>query len=355
MGSSQALAIERLLTEVVAKKKDGVLLAGPGSLLRRASELAPPGASSAMPTSVAVLDGLLPGGLPKGRLVELSGRRSSGRFSLGLAALAAATSSGLAAALVDLGDHLDPQTAEPAGVDLRRLLWARPRRAKEALAAAEMLLAAGFPLVVADLGLSPRTRWVPDAAWVRLARSAAAQDATLLLTTPWRASGIAADAVVSAGGACAIWQGSGRTPRLLAGLTSRLTLEKYGRSTPGVSGRLSLAAGEAIEGVSGDHPFPGVGAGLVPAHMDPRIVAADAGGREGRPYTDSDSDHACENVRESALIRGARQVRRYPNSDHGACPGSFSMIRSSPARCPVSPAVSFRSFRSRRVCGASRT
>jgi|SRR5262245_19348242 len=342
MGSSQALAIERLLTEVVAKKKDGVLLAGPGSLLRRASELAPPGASSAMPTSVAVLDGLLPGGLPKGRLVELSGRRSSGRFSLGLAALAAATSSGLAAALVDLGDHLDPQTAERAGVDLRRLLWARPRRAKEALAAAEMLLAAGFPLVVADLGLSPRTRWVPDAAWVRLARSAAAQDATLLLTTPWRASGIAADAVVSAGGACAIWQGSGRTPRLLAGLTSRLTLEKYGRSTPGVSGKLSLAAGEAIRGIDmaadavgrgappHSDPLPAgerglVGAGLVPAPIDPRIVAADAGGREGRLYAGHGDSI---DVGSSAA---ARQIRPYPNADHGACPGSFSMTRSSPA------------------------
>jgi hypothetical protein len=194
-----------------------------------------------MPSAVPALERLLPGGLTKGSLIELSGRRSSGRFSLEISALAAATSSGQAAALVDLGDHLDPQAAAQAGVDLHYLLWARPQRAKEALAAAEMLIAAGFPLVVADLGLAPRTRYVPDAAWVRLARAAQTRGATLLLSTPWRSSGIAADAVVSAGGARPLWRGSGRAPRLLAGVETRLTLEKIGRSTPGTSGTILFA------------------------------------------------------------------------------------------------------------------
>src|SRR5512143_1726070 len=49
------------------------------------------------------------GGLPRGTLVEVVGRRSSGRFALALAALAAATQAGESAALVDLGDQLDPQ------------------------------------------------------------------------------------------------------------------------------------------------------------------------------------------------------------------------------------------------------
>jgi hypothetical protein len=247
MGASQALAIERLLEEGLVRKKDGVLLAGAGARIRRASDLASPlEAPGAMPTALAPLDRLLAGGLPKGRLVELSGPRSCGRFSLGIAVLAAATSSGQAAALVDLGDHLDPQAAEGAGVDLRYLLWARPRRVREALAAAEMLLAAGFPLVVADLGLSARTRGTPDAAWVRLARSAAAQGTALLLSTPWRASGIAADAVVSATRAHPVWRGGGRAPSLLTGLASRLTLEKLGRATPGASGALALAVADAV-------------------------------------------------------------------------------------------------------------
>src|SRR5262245_17733292 len=188
MGASQAVALERLLEEGLAKKPGGSLLTSAGARLRRASELAPAGApKDALASAVPALDRLLPGGLPSGSLIEVSGRRSSGRFSIGIAALAAATSIGRPAALVDLGDHFDPQAAELAGVDLRRLLWARPRRAKEALAAAEMLIAAGFPLVVADLGLAPRTRYVPDAAWLRLARVAQAREATLLLSAPWRA------------------------------------------------------------------------------------------------------------------------------------------------------------------------
>ncbi len=248
MAASQALALERLLeAEGFVKKPGGVLLSGLGARLSRASELPSARVERAVrPTAVPSLDRLLPGGLPKGDLVELSGRRSSGRFSLGLAALAAATSGGEPAALVDLGDHLDPQSAQEAGVDLRCLLWARPRRVREALATAEMLVAAGFPLVVADLGLSPRTRFVPDAAWVRLARAAQAQGAALLLSTPARASGIAAGAVVSAAAARPVWRGSGLAPRLLAGLSARLTLEKHGRVTPGLSEAFSLSVAEAV-------------------------------------------------------------------------------------------------------------
>jgi hypothetical protein len=257
MGASPALVIERLLESEGLVKKPGGLLTGLGARLHRASDLASLRAKrTALSTAVPALDRLLAGGLPKGSLVELAGRRSSGRFSLGLAALAAATSTGQPAALVDLGDHLDPQSAELAGVDLERLLWARPRSAKEALAAAEMLVAVGFPLVVADLGLCPRTQWIPDAAWLRLSRAAQAQGATLLLSTPWRSSGIAADAVVSAAGARPVWQGHGATPRLLAGLSSRLTLERLGRVTPGASAPLSLRAAEAFPARPESAPQP---------------------------------------------------------------------------------------------------
>src|SRR5687768_3942952 len=105
-----------------------------------------------VPTMLAPLDRVLCGGLERGKLTELVGRRSSGRFGGCLAALAAVTSCGEAAALVDLGDHLDPQLANAAGVDLPRLLWVRPESVKDAVSAAEMLVATGFPLVVIDLG-----------------------------------------------------------------------------------------------------------------------------------------------------------------------------------------------------------
>src|SRR4029077_1985373 len=92
----------------------------------------------AFPTAVPVLDRLLAGGLPRGQLVELVGSRTSGRFSTLLAALAAATGVGEAAALVDLGDGLDPKVAAALGIDLERLLWTRPARMKEALGAGEV-------------------------------------------------------------------------------------------------------------------------------------------------------------------------------------------------------------------------
>ncbi|HVO50795.1 MAG TPA: hypothetical protein VMV60_07365, partial [Thermoanaerobaculia bacterium] len=82
-----------------------------------------------LPVRVPALDRLLGGGLPRGSLVEVcraGGRSSSGLFSAALSALAATTQSGEAAALVDPGDHFDPQGAADSGVDLPRLLWLRP-------------------------------------------------------------------------------------------------------------------------------------------------------------------------------------------------------------------------------------
>ncbi len=251
--SASRIALEELLQAgALTTAKRGSLLSGTSARLTRASELAPPARSAApLPGSAAnahaPIERLL-GGLPKGKLIELVGRRSSGRHSLALAALASATSAGESAALVDLGDHLDPEAAERAGIDLARLLWVRPTRLKSALACAEMLLATGFPLVVADLGLSPRgARYLPDAAWVRLARAAQAQGACLLVVTPWRMTGIAAEAVLGTNVARPEWlgAGSGKSPRLLEGISSRVSLDKFGRETPGTSVPLSLRVGQA--------------------------------------------------------------------------------------------------------------
>jgi hypothetical protein len=250
MLTAQAQAFEDLLVGLRPAKKAAALglLTGLGAKLSRASDLPSPAARrDPIPTRVPALDRLLSGGLPRGTLVELSGRRSSGRFSIGISALAAATSCGEAAALVDLGGHLDPQAAEAAGVELTRLLWVRPEKLKDAVASAEMLLATGFPLVVVDLGLPPvRGRFVPDAAWVRLERAARSREAALLVLAPYRVSGIAAGAVVSAGAARGIWKGSGRAPRLLGGLAARLTLEKDALARSGVGEELGLAAMESL-------------------------------------------------------------------------------------------------------------
>jgi recA bacterial DNA recombination protein len=195
----------------------------------------------AFATAVPVLDRLLDGGLPRGQLVELVGARTSGRFSTLLAALAAATSMGEAVALVDLGDNLDPESAAALGVNLSRLLWARPARLKEALAAAEMLLDGGFPLVVVDLGMPPvRGGRGIEAAWLRLARAARAHDAALLVGSPYRVTGTAAAAVLQAGHGRAAWMGESGSPRLLTGFTARVELEKCRGRLPGQSEDLRL-------------------------------------------------------------------------------------------------------------------
>ncbi len=240
-------AIERILEGSGLERKAAAreLLAGLGARLTRASDLASAssGARELFATKVPALDGLLSGGLPRGVLVEVTGRRSCGRFSIGISSLAAATSAGDAAALVDLGGHLDPQSAEDAGVDLERLLWVRPAKLKEAVASAEMLLFAGFPLVVLDLGLPPvRGRSLPDAAWVRLTRAARDRRAALLLLSPYRVSGIAAGAAVAADAPRPAWRGAGKSPRLLEGIASRLTLQKDARTREGAAAPMRLSS-----------------------------------------------------------------------------------------------------------------
>lgn len=67
----------------------------------------------------------LTGGFPRGCLTEVCGPASSGRTSLLIAALAAATRRQEACALVDVSDAFDPASAKSAGVDFAKLLWVR--------------------------------------------------------------------------------------------------------------------------------------------------------------------------------------------------------------------------------------
>jgi len=67
----------------------------------------------------------LTGGLPRGCLTEVCGSASSGRTTLLMATLAAASRRGEFCAVVDASDTLDPHSAAAAGVELDRLLWVR--------------------------------------------------------------------------------------------------------------------------------------------------------------------------------------------------------------------------------------
>ena len=67
----------------------------------------------------------LTGGLPRGCLTEICGPASSGRTSVLLATLAAATRRQEVCALVDTSDAFDPLSAAAAGVDFEKMLWVR--------------------------------------------------------------------------------------------------------------------------------------------------------------------------------------------------------------------------------------
>jgi hypothetical protein len=130
-------------------------------------------------SGIAAMDALT-GGLPRGCLTEICGPASSGRTTLLLAALAAATRRGECCVVVDAGDTLDPQSVVDAGVELDRLLWVRcgessPQNCLEQLLrAADLLLeSGGFGLIALDLGdLPPQTaRRIPLTTWFRYRRA----------------------------------------------------------------------------------------------------------------------------------------------------------------------------------------
>ncbi len=150
------------------------------------------------------IDALLGGGWPRAALSEITGRRSSGRTAVVLAALARAGHSGEATALIDTGGALDPRAAVAGGIALPRLLWIRCASA-EALKAADLVVSAGgFDVVARDLG-DERPR-VPTPAWVRLKHGAERQGTSVLVATPTRTVGAFAAAALELGAA---------TPRFL--------------------------------------------------------------------------------------------------------------------------------------------
>jgi hypothetical protein len=164
----------------------------------------------------------LTGGLPRGCLSEICGPASSGRTSVLLAALAAATRRQEVCALVDTTDALDAASAAAAGVELERLLWIRAsgvgpesspqtlplgseveglksevrglrsevrrpgsevRCLEQALRVTDLLLqSGGFGMVAIDLGDVPDSaaRRIPLASWFRFQR-AVEPTATVLL------------------------------------------------------------------------------------------------------------------------------------------------------------------------------
>ena len=124
-------------------------------------------------TGIPEVDTLV-GGLPRGDLTEIVGPSGSGRTSLLFSALGARTQEAEACALVDGCDAFDPQSADAAGIDLRKLLWVRCRGMEQSFRATDFLLAAGgFGFIALDLGDMPRecVHRVPLETWFRFRRA----------------------------------------------------------------------------------------------------------------------------------------------------------------------------------------
>ena len=150
-----------------------------------------------VPSGVREID-TLTGGLPRGCLTEICGPASSGRTSVLLAALAAATQRQEVCALVDISDAFNPHSAAAAGVNFEKMLWVRcggskqkagsPQRhrdtekkngkiekpVEQALRVTDLLLqSGGFGLVIIDLGDTSlkMARRIPLTSWFRFQRA----------------------------------------------------------------------------------------------------------------------------------------------------------------------------------------
>ena len=131
------------------------------------------------PSGVPEIDDLVGiGGWPAGRLSLLSGSQGSGKRTLALRSVAAASREA-PVAYVDARCRLDPQFLVSCGGVLDRLLVVRPRTLAEGLESASVLSRAGVDLVCLDLG--PEAGPALDAGLPLLLHRAAESGCTVLL------------------------------------------------------------------------------------------------------------------------------------------------------------------------------
>jgi recombination protein RecA len=168
--------------------------------------------------------------LPRGSLTEIVGPVSSGRTSLLLSILAAATARQESCALVDAEDAFDPASAEAAGVCLERLLWVRcGHHLEHALKAADLLIqGGGFGLAILDLGDTPpaAARRISLTSWFRLRRAVENTPAVLVTVAQQSLARTCASLVLECARDQAAWTGAPPTSahaRLLRAVRSRAT------------------------------------------------------------------------------------------------------------------------------------
>jgi hypothetical protein len=187
-------------------------------------------------SGVAELDRWLKGGWPSGKIGELVGELSTGCSGTAMATVAAATIRGEVVAWIDPVDAFDPASARARGVDLRRVLWVRPRGEEDAVRAAELVLeVGGFTVVVLDLGKGHRAQGTGRRGGrrrgplrLRLARAVERVGAVVLVLAerPW--AGTLAGVTLRFERRGAQWGGEAGSSRWLAGLGSGLRAQGSG-------------------------------------------------------------------------------------------------------------------------------
>lgn len=127
----------------------GLLASDTGTLIAKLSDR--PMDVNTISTGSLVLDSILGGGLPIGRLIEIFGPEASGKTSIALTAVANVQRNGGTAAFIDLENALDPKYARKLGVDLDNLAVAQPDYAEQALELVEQLAGSGVvDIIVVD-------------------------------------------------------------------------------------------------------------------------------------------------------------------------------------------------------------
>ena len=179
-------------------------------------------------TGVPELDAAV-GGLPRGGLTEVFGPASSGRTSLLLSILAAASERQEICAVVDAEDAFDPLSAAAAGVRLERLLWIRcGHNAEQALKSADLLIqGGGFGLVAMDLGdTAPlMARRISLTSWFRLRRAVENTPTVLLAVARQSNAKTCASLMLECSRERAVWSDG---VRLFRGIRVRVARRKPG-------------------------------------------------------------------------------------------------------------------------------
>src|SRR5579859_1693529 len=133
--SGRARALDATLSELTKRFGDGTVVR-----LGDAHHLQVAAISTG---SLAVDIALGVGGLPRGRITEISGPESSGKTTLCLHTIAEAQRTGGIGAFIDMEHALDPVYAHKIGVDVNNLYVSQPDTGEQAFEIAETLVRSG--------------------------------------------------------------------------------------------------------------------------------------------------------------------------------------------------------------------